>query len=179
IHSKKAEINIISTGVGEVLESDVQLAAASKAVIIGFHTQIESHADELVKQLSVQVKLHNIIYHAIDDVKSILADMLDKVAIETDKGKTEVKAIFKSSHYGTIAGCIVTEGTIHRNHQIRIKRGTEMVWKGTISSLKRVKEDVREVAKGLECGVVLNGFSDYKEGDILESYEITYISQEL
>ncbi|MBA2727166.1 MAG: translation initiation factor IF-2 [Parachlamydiaceae bacterium] len=86
IHSKKAEINIISTGVGEVLESDVQLAAASKAVIIGFHTQIESHADELVKQLSVQVKLHNIIYHAIDDVKAILADLLDKVAIESDKG---------------------------------------------------------------------------------------------
>ncbi len=179
IHSKKAEINIISTGVGEVLESDVQLAAASKAVIIGFHTQIESHADELVKQLGVQVKLHNIIYHAIDDVKVILAELLDKVAIETDKGKTEVKAIFKSSHYGTIAGCIVTEGTIHRNHQVRLKRDNEQIWKGSISSLKRVKEDVREIAKGLECGVVLNGFQDYKEGDILESYEITYIAQEL
>lgn len=179
IDSKKAEINIISTGVGEVLESDVQLAAASKAVILGFHTQIESHADELVKQLGVQVRLHNIIYHALDDIKAIMAEMLDKVALEVEKGKTEVKAIFKSSQYGTIAGCIVTEGSIHRNHHVRLRRGNEIIWKGTISSLKRVKEDVREVVKGLECGVVLNGFSDYLEGDILESYEITYIAQEL
>jgi translation initiation factor IF-2 len=179
IESKKAEINIISTGVGEVLESDVQLAAASKAVILGFHTQVESHADELIKQLSVQVRLHNIIYHAIDDIKVVLADLLDKVAIETEKGKTEVKATFKSSHHGVIAGCMVIEGSIHRSHQTRVKRDGEVIWKGTISSLKRVKEDVREVTKGIECGVLLNGFNDFKEGDIIESYEITYIVQEL
>lgn len=179
ITSTKAEINIIFTGVGEISESDVQLAAASKAIIVGFHTQIESHADSLVKELGVQVRLHDIIYHAIDDVKALLAGLLDKTAIETEKGKAVVKATFKSSHYGIIAGCQVTEGTIHRNNQARVRRGKEVIWKGTISSLKRVKEDVREVSKGLECGIVLNGFSAYMEDDVIESYEITYIIQEL
>ncbi len=179
ITSTKAEINIIFAGVGEISESDVQLAAASKAIIVGFHTQIESHADSLVKELAVQVRLHDIIYHAIDDVKSVLAGLLDKIAIETEKGKAEVKAIFKSSQYGTIAGCQVIEGTIHRSHNMRLRRGKDILWKGTLNSLKRVKEDVREVSKGLECGIVLNGCSIYQEFDILESYEITYIIQEL
>ena len=179
IESKKAELNIIFTGVGEVSESDVQLAAASKAVIVGFHTQIESHADTLVKQLGIQVRLHNIIYHAIDDVKDLLSGLLDKIAQETDQGKAEVKAIFKSSHYGIIAGCQVIEGLIKRNHSIRLRRDKDIIWKGGIASLKRVKEDVREVAKGLECGIVLANFTDVQEGDVLEAYETTYITQEL
>lgn len=179
IQSQKAELNIIFAGVGEVSESDVQLAATSKAVIIGFHTQIESHAEALVKQLGVQVKLHNIIYHAIDDVKLLMSALLDKIALETDKGKAEVKATFKSSHLGVIAGCIVTEGAIHRSNSVRLRRDKEIIWKGSISSLKRVKEDVREVAKGLECGIVLNNCPDVREGDTLEAYEVTYITQEL
>lgn len=170
---------MISASVGEVSESDVQLAAASKAVIIGFHTAIEGHAEPLVKQLGVQVRSHDIIYHAIDDVKLLMAGTLDRIAQETDKGQALVKAIFKSSHTGLIAGCQVIEGTIHRNHHIRVKREGEVIWKGTISSLKRVKEDVREVQKGLECGILLNNFTDIKEGDILEAYEVTYIAQEL
>lgn len=179
IESDKAELNIIFHGVGEVTESDVQLAAASKAVILGFHTQIESHAEPLVKQLGVQVRMHNIIYHAIDDIKVVLAGLLEKIAQETEKGKAFVKATFKSSHTGVIAGCQVTEGSIHRNNHVRIRRGEEVVWKGSIASLKRVKEDVREVQKGLECGILLSNFSDVQENDILEAYEITYISQEL
>lgn len=179
IESQKAELNIIFAGVGEVSETDVQLAATSKAVIIGFHTQIESHADVLMKQLGVQVKLHNIIYHAIDDIKLLMAALLDKIALETEKGKAVVKATFKSSHLGIIAGCVVSEGIIHRSNAIRLRRGKDVIWKGSISSLKRVKEDVREVAKGLECGIVLNGFTDYLEGDVLEAYEVTYITQEL
>jgi translation initiation factor IF-2 len=179
IESEKADLNIIFTGVGEVSESDVQLAAASKAVILGFHTQIESHAEPLVKQLGVQVRMHNIIYHAIDDIKTIMAGLLEKLAKETEKGKAIVKATFKSSQAGVIAGCQVTEGAIHRNNYIRLRRGEEVVWKGTIASLKRVKEDVREVQKGLECGILLNNFSDIQEGDILEAYDVTYIAQEL
>lgn len=179
IHSDKVELNVISAGVGEVSESDVQLATASKAVIVGFHTAIESHAEPLVKQLGVQVRSHDIIYHAIDDVKLLMAGTLERIAQETDRGKVLVKAIFKSSHAGVIAGCQVIEGTVHRNHHIRLKRGDEVVWKGTISSLKRGKEDVREVQKGFECGILLNNFTDTREGDILESYEVTYIAQEL
>jgi len=179
IESDKIEANIIFAGVGEVSESDVQLAAASKAVVLGFHTQIESHAEPLVKQLGVHVRLHNIIYHAIDDIKVVMTGMLEKIAQETEKGKAIVKATFKSSHTGIIAGCQITEGTIHRNDHIRVRRGEEIAWTGTISSLKRVKEDVREVTKGLECGILLNNFPDIREGDILEAYEVTYIEQVL
>lgn len=179
IESNKVDLNIIFNGVGEISESDVQLAAASKAVILGFHSKIESHAEPLVKQLGVHVSLHNIIYHAIDDIKALMTGLLDRIAQETEKGKAIVKATFKSSHTGIIAGCQVIEGSIHRNHHIRLKRGEEVIWKGTIASLKRVKEDVREVQKGLECGILLNNFSDLREGDILEAYEVTYIVQEL
>lgn len=179
IESSKAELNIIFTGVGEVSESDVQLAAASKAVIIGFHTQIESHADAIVKQLGIQVRLHDIIYHAVDDVKLLLGGLLDKIAQETERGKADVLATFKSSQHGVIAGCMVSEGIIQRNHSVRVKRNNQVIWKGSIASLKRVKEDVREVSKGFECGILLNGFNDIKEGDVIEAYEVTYITQEL
>lgn len=179
IESDKVDINIIFAGVGEVSESDVQLAAASKAVVLGFHTQIESHAEPLVKQLGVQVRLHNIIYHAVDDMKVIMGGLLDKIAQETEKGKALVKATFKSSHAGVIAGCQVIEGSIHRNYNVRVRRGAEVVWSGTIASLKRVKEDVREVQKGFECGILLNNYNDVLENDIIEAYEVTYITQEL
>ncbi|MFQ5729630.1 MAG: translation initiation factor IF-2, partial [Waddliaceae bacterium] len=179
ITSDKADINIISSGIGEISESDVLLAAASKAIILGFHTQIEAHADALVKQHGVHVSIHDVIYHAIDDVKGLMTGLLDKVAEEIEKGKAEVRATFKASQLGKIAGCIVTKGTIHRNHYIRIIRDDETIWKGTISSLKRVKEDVREVQKGVECGILLANYNDVQEGDIIEAYEITYISQQL
>jgi len=179
IKSTKAELIVISAGVGEVAESDIQLAAASKAVVVGFHTKIESHADILVKQLGVQVRLHDIIYHAIDDVKVLMAALLDKIPIETEKGKAEVKATFKSSQFGIVAGCYVIEGSIRRNDLIRVKRNGVQVWQGPMTSLKRIKDDVREVAKGLECGILLNGFPDIQAGDVLESFEVTYISQEL
>jgi translation initiation factor IF-2 len=125
------------------------------------------------------VRLHNIIYHAVDDVKELLSGLLDKIPEESEQGQALVIATFKSSHHGIIAGCQVTEGTIKRNHQIRLRRGKEVVWKGTISSLKRVKEDVKEVTKGLECGIVLANYNEAQEGDILEAYEITYRTQEL
>jgi len=179
IESTKAEINIIFTGVGEISESDVQLAAASKAVIIGFHTQIESHADALVKEMGIQVRLHDIIYHAIDDVKLLMAGLLDRIAVETEKGKAEVRAVFKSSQLGLIAGCQVIEGTITRGNTIRVRRGQEVVWKGALASLRRVKEDVREVTKGTECGILLVNYSEVQEGDILEAFEVTYLTQEL
>lgn len=179
IESDKIDLDIISAGVGEISESDVLLAAASKAMILAFHTQVESHADTLVKQHGVHVSQHDIIYHAIDDIKGLMTGLLDKIAQETERGKAEVLATFKSSQLGVIAGCRVTEGVIHRNHQIRVKRNGEELWRGSMSSLKRVKEDVREVQKGVECGILLNGFNAVQEGDILEAFEITYISQVL
>lgn len=178
IESDKVNLNVIFTGIGEVSESDAQLAKASKAVIIGFHTQVESHAETLAKELGVQIKLHDIIYHAIDDVKDMMAGTLDRLAEEKETGKANVIATFKSSHLGTIAGCLVTEGTIHRNHRLRIIRDGEQIWTGPISSIRRVKEDVREVQKGVECGIVLST-NDVQEGDVLEAFEIIYITQQL
>jgi len=179
ITSSKVEVNIISAQVGEISESDIELAAASKATVIGFHTQIESRADTLIKELKVPVKLHDIIYHAVDDIKERMLALLDKIAQENDGGEAVVKAVFKSSHLGNIAGCQVSDGIIRRNNHIRVVRNKEVIWKGPISSLKRVKEDVREVSKDQECGIVLQGFSAFKEGDILQAFEITYLSQEL
>lgn len=179
IESQKADLNIIFAGIGEISESDVQLAAASKAVIIGFHTKVESHAESLIKQMGIECRLHDIIYHVVDDVKLLMAGLLEKIALEVEKGKALVKATFKSSQLGIIAGCIVTEGTVVRKHYVRLKRNNEVIWKGSMASLKRVKEDVREVQKGLECGIVLQNFTDVKEDDVIETYDINYISQEL
>ncbi|MEC7840334.1 MAG: translation initiation factor IF-2 [Chlamydiota bacterium] len=178
IESDKVDINIIFTGVGEISESDVQLAAASKAVIIGFHTGIESHAEPLIKQYGVQVKLHDVIYHAIDSTKVMMAGTLDMLAQEEERAKAEVIATFKSSQHGVIAGCLIKDGKVNRNHHLKIIRDGEQVWKGPINSLKRHKDDVKEVAKGLECGILLST-NDIQEGDILEIFEIVYIKQEL
>lgn len=179
IISSKAEINVISAAVGEISESDIQLASASKATIMGFHTQIESHAESLIKQLKVKVRLHDIIYHAVDDVKELMVGLLDKIGQENDIGEAQVKAVFKSSHLGNIAGCQVSDGTIRRSSHIRVVRDKEVIWKGPVASLKRVKEDVREVSKGQECGILLQGFSDFKEGDVLQAYDVTYYTPEL
>lgn len=178
IHSEKAAIEILAQGVGEISESDVELAIASQASIVGFHTKVESHAEGAIKQFGVTVRLHDLIYHAIDDVKGLLRDLLDKLPEEKELGVAEVKALFKASQLGVIAGCQVLEGTILRNQRMRAVRQGTVVWDGPIASLKRLKEDVREVKKGLECGILLSGFTP-EVGDLLRSYEITYIAQEL
>lgn len=179
IESAKVILNIIFAGIGEVTESDVQLAAASKGIILGYHTQVESHAESLIKELGVQVRSHDVIYHAIDDVKDLMAGLLDKVGHEEIKGRAVVRATFKSSQFGVIAGCQVLEGSIHRNNKIRVIRAGQVVWQGEMTSLRRVKEDVREVQKGIECGIVLSGFNDAKEDDILEAFHIVYLTQQL
>lgn len=179
IKSAKIEVNIVDASVGEISESDVELASASSAMIIGFHTKIESHAEPLIKELGVKVHTFDIIYHAIEDVKKILVDMLDKTPREKELGAADVIAVFKASQLGLIAGCMVAEGSIFRNAKIRVARAGAVVWKGGISSLKRVKEDVKEVKKGFECGILLEGFKDIQVGDRIEAYEIEYLTQEL
>jgi len=179
IQSKKIDLNVISAEVGEISESDINFAVASNAIILGFHTRIEAHAEPLIKELKVKVLLHDIIYHAIDDIKNLMVEKLDKIPEENDTGAAEVKAIFKSSHLGKIAGCIVTDGTIKRGQHARLVRNGEIIWKGKIASLKRVKEDVREVSKGVECGILLENFQDVLEKDFIQVYDVTYLTQEL
>lgn len=179
IESKKVEINILSFGIGEISESDLQLASVSKAMILGFHTGIESHAEPMVKELGVTVKLHSIIYHAQDEVKALMKGLLDKIPEEREKGKAEVRALFKSSQLGVIAGCQVIDGTITRSSSVRVIREGKVIWSGPIASLKRFKEDVKEVSKGTECGIVLQGFSAYQALDIFEAFEVVYLEQDL
>lgn len=179
IETKKVDLNIISSSVGEVTESDIQLAKTSGACIIGFHTRIEGHAEELMKNMNVDIKMPKVIYEAVDIIKELMVKTLDKVAQETDKSKLEVKAVFKASRVGKIAGCSVQSGLVSRNHKARVLRDGKEVWKGNISSLKREKEDVKEVKKGMECGVVLEKFTDIEVGDIIESFEVTYHEQTL
>lgn len=179
IQTSKVDLFFVFEGIGQISESDIELAATSNALIIGFHTQVESHAETLIKQKKVSIKLHDIIYHAVDDVKSAMRDLLDKIPQENEMGEALVKAVFKSSQLGMIAGCQVTDGLIKRSHHVRLVREGTVIWKGHIASLKRVKEDVREVSKGLECGILLQGFSDFKEDDRIQAFEITYLEQEL
>lgn len=178
IESTKVVANIIFAGVGEITESDVLLANASGAVILGFHTFVESHAEPLIKQHGIKIIMHDVIYHAIDTIRDMMEALLDKLAIETERGLVEVKTVFKSSQHGLIAGCQVAEGSINRNSHIRLMRNGELIWKGAISSLKRHKDDVKEVSKGFECGVLLP-INDILEGDKLEVFEVTYQKQEL
>jgi translation initiation factor IF-2 len=180
IHSKKVRLEIVSADVGEISESDIDLALASKSTIIGFHTHIESHAADQIKQKKVPVLSHDVIYHIVDDVKERMKALLDKLEQETETGKALIKAVFKSSQLGMIAGCQITEGIIKRNCLLRQIRDKEVIWKGKISSLKRGKEEVKEVKEGFECGILLEGQrNDIKEGDLLEAYEITYLEQDL
>lgn len=179
IQSNKVRLEIVNADVGEISESDIALAAASKSQIVGFHTRIEHHAEDLIKQKSVKVILHDVIYHLIDEVKVQMKALLDKLEQENDVGEALVKAVFKSSQLGAIAGCQVTDGIIKRTHFVRQLRNGDVIWKGKIASLKRAKEDVKEVSKGLECGILLENRTDIKEGDILQAYEITYLEQEL
>ncbi|HSX25934.1 MAG TPA: translation initiation factor IF-2 [Chlamydiales bacterium] len=179
IQSDKVRLEIVSADVGEISESDIELANASKATIVGFHTSIESHAEDLIKQKKIPVYTQDVIYHLIDEVRNRMRLLLDKIEQENDVGEILVKAVFKSSQLGLIAGCQVTEGTIKRQNFVRQIRDKEIIWKGKIASLKRMKEDVKEVQKGFECGILLEGQTDIKEGDILQAYEITYLEQDL
>lgn len=179
IKSDKVRIEFVSADVGEISESDIELAAASKATIVGFHTRIESHAADLIKQKNISVYTQDVIYHLIDEVKNRMRLLLDKLEKEIEVGAAVVKAVFKSSQLGNIAGSQVTEGVIKRQSNIRQQRGNNIIWRGKLASLKRVKEDVKEVQKGFECGIVLEGQSDVREGDIFQAYDITYLEQDL
>jgi translation initiation factor IF-2 len=177
--SQKVQINFISENVGQISESDIELAAASNSAIIGFHTSVQSHATADISRKKIIVKCHDIIYQLINDVKQMMAEKLDKIRIETEVAAVNVKAIFKSSQLGLIAGCQVAEGTIKRNHHVKVERNKKVIWEGSISSLKRNKDDVKEVAKGLECGILLDRFSELEVGDVIKGFEITYQAQEL
>ncbi len=167
----EVKVKVIHAAVGGITESDINLAATANAIIIGFNVRPEPKAQELAEQLGIDIKLYSIIYEVIDDVKKALVGMLQPEIKEKILGRAEVRAVFKISKIGSVAGCYVLNGVISRaSDGIRVIRDNIVVYEGKISSLKRFKEDVREVQAGYECGITIENFNDLKEGDILENY---------
>jgi translation initiation factor IF-2 len=178
IESKKIDLEIIHAGVGPISESDILLASASNAVVIGFNIKVESMAVGAAKREGVQVKLYSIIYELIDQVKEAMAGMLDPEHRETIIGHAEVKQVFKLSK-GIVAGCLVTDGRIARTARARVLRRRQPVYDGGLSTLRRFQDDVKEVRVGLECGIKLGDFSEYQVGDIIECYLLEAVAQKL
>jgi translation initiation factor IF-2 len=178
IESKKIDLEIIHAGVGPISESDILLASASNAVVIGFNVKVESMAVGAAKREGVQVKLYSIIYELLDQIKESMAGLLDPEHRETVIGHAEVKQIFKLSK-GLVAGCLVTDGRIARTARARVLRKRQPVYDGGLSTLRRFQDDVKEVRVGLECGIKLGDFSEYQVGDVIECYLLEAVAQKL
>ncbi len=175
----EVKVNVIHAAVGAISESDVHLAQASKAVIIGFNTRADAGARKAAETAGVDIRYYNIIYDAVDEVKAALSGMLSPEKREDITGLVEIRQVFRATRIGTIAGCYVLEGVIKRSSRARLLRNHIVVWDGEIESLKRFKEDVREVRGGFECGLSLKNFSAYEEGDQLEVYDVTEVARTL
>ncbi len=177
IPSEEVKLNVIHRGVGTVNESDVLLAAASEAVIIGFGVKSEPHANELREREGVDVRLYKVIYEAVEDIKKAMSGLLRPEKKETVIGSAEVREVFRLSRVGTVAGSFVTSGVVRRNAKVRLVRDEEILFDGAIRSLKRFKDDVREVSAGFECGIGLEGFDDIAVGDVIQIYTIEEIAR--
>ena len=176
----EVKVNIVHAAVGGITESDVNLALASKAVIIGFNARADAAARKLAENSGVDIRYYNVIYDAVDEIKAALSGMLAPERKENVLGLVEVRQIFKISKIGTVAGCYVTEGTIRRsNAKVRVLRDNVVIHDGELDSLKRFKDDVREVKAGFECGLSLRNFDDLKVGDVLEVYEVVEVARSL
>ncbi|MEZ4402711.1 MAG: translation initiation factor IF-2 [Kofleriaceae bacterium] len=170
--TEKVKVNVIATGVGGITESDVNLAKAGGAIILGFHVRPAGKSNKLAEQEGVQIRLYDIIYDALDEVKSAMAGLLAPIKREQTMGKLEVRDTFTVPKIGMVAGCRVTEGKITRKALLRIVRDAVQVYEGRVGSLRRFKDDVSEVATGYECGVMVAGYNDLKVGDVIETYEV-------
>jgi translation initiation factor IF-2 len=179
LSTDEVKVNIVHAAVGGITESDVNLALASKAVIIGFNTRADVAARKLAEHNGVDIRYYNIIYEAVDEVKAALSGMLAPDKKESQLGLIEVREVFKISKIGTVAGCYVLEGLIRRGAKIRVLRDNVVIHDGELDSLKRFKDDVREVKAGFECGLSVKGFNDIEKGDQLEAYEIVEVSRTL
>ncbi|MFM9968922.1 MAG: translation initiation factor IF-2 [Burkholderiales bacterium] len=179
LSTEEVRVTVVHTAVGGIAESDVNLALASKAVIIGFNTRADGAARKLAESAGVDIRYYNIIYEAVDDVKAALSGMLSPEKKENILGLVEIRQIYRISKVGTVAGCMVLEGLVRRSARVRLLRDNVVLLDGELDSLKRFKDDVREVKSGFECGLSLKNFNDLKEGDQLEAYEVQEIARSL
>jgi translation initiation factor IF-2 len=176
---EQVTVNIIRDGVGGITESDVMLASASDAVVIGFNVRPVGNAAQVAEQEGVEIRTYSVIYKIVEELRAAMEGMLEAVAVEEEIARVEVRATFKASRVGTIAGSYVVEGTVRRGAQCRLVRDGTVVYDGRIGSLRRFKDDVREVTAGMECGIVLENYPDVKEGDVIEVYETKQVEQTL
>jgi translation initiation factor IF-2 len=172
LSNKEVQIHILRQAVGQITESDVLLAAASAAIVVGFHVRPDARVREIAEREKVEIRLYDIIYKAVEDVKLALEGLLKPELTEVVLGAASVREVFKLSKSGTVAGCMVTSGTVPRTGKIRLLREGQTVWTGRIGSLRRFKDDVREVTSGFECGIALDGMNDVKVGDVIEAFAI-------
>jgi translation initiation factor IF-2 len=177
--SDKIVVRIIHSGVGGVTESDVMLAVASDAVVIGFHVKASPRAQELIEKEGIDARFYSIIYEVVEDIKKAMEGLLEPTYKEMVEGRAEIRQIFSSSKIGAIGGAMVIKGRVMRNHHVRVIRDHIVVFEGKLSSLKRFKDDVREVSEGYDCGLTFAGFNDFHEKDIVEAYKLEKVSPTL
>jgi translation initiation factor IF-2 len=179
LSTEEVKVQIVYAAVGGISESDVNLAIASKAVIIGFNTRADAGARKLAEGNSVDIRYYNIIYDAVDDVKAAMSGMLTPDKKEEVIGIAEIRQVFRISKIGAIAGCMVTSGIVRRSARLRLLRNNVVVFTGELESLKRFKDDAKEVKENFECGLNIKGYNDIEEGDQLEFFEIREIARTL
>jgi translation initiation factor IF-2 len=179
LSNEKVKINVLRSGVGAITETDVLLASASNAIIIGFNVRPERKAQEIAEQEKVDIRLHSIIYELQDEIKKAMTGLLEPVIKETYQGRAEVRETFRIPKVGTVAGCVIADGSIKRDAEVRLLRDNVVVYKGKIGSLRRFKDDVSEVRNGMECGIAIVNYGDVKVGDVIEAFTTERIAVEL
>jgi translation initiation factor IF-2 len=179
IGTDEARVEIIHSGVGAVNETDVELAAASQAIVIGFNVTADPGARRLAEERMVQLRSYEVIYDVVDDVRKALEGLLKPIEKEVVQGHLTVRQIFKISKVGTVAGCYVTDGLITRHSSVRLIRDGKPIWQGKLDNLKRLKDDAREVRAGYECGLKLAGYDDVKTDDSLEAFTVEQVARTL
>ena len=175
----EVQVQVVLSGVGGITESDIMLAAASDAIVLGFNVRPVGDAAQVADREGVEIRTYSVIYRAIDELRDAMQGMLAPEEVEESVGTVEVRAIFRASRVGTIAGCYVTDGKVTRGAKARLVRDGTIVYDGTVDSLRRGAEDVREVASGFECGIVLHNYADVKEGDVIEVYDTKQVERQL
>jgi translation initiation factor IF-2 len=175
----EVRVNIVRSAAGGITEDDVSLAMASNAIVVGFNVRPDKQAKELADREGIDIRLYRVIYDAIDDVRSALSGMLKPGEREEELGRAEIRTIFRVPRIGVVAGCYVTDGRIERDAQARLVRDGVVVYEGKIGSLRRFKDDVKEVAQGYECGIAIEGYQDVKEGDVIEAFEVHEVARSI
>ena len=179
LSTDEVKLKLLHSSAGAVTENDVLLADASDALIIGFHVDIDTRAAEAAKDRGVEIKIYTVIYQAIEEMKAALEGLLEPELVEKNTGQATVKEVFRISRVGAIAGCIVTDGKIERSCEVRVIRNSRVAFTGKLESLKRFKDDVKEVVEGYECGIKISNHDDVRKNDVIQGYMVEKVARKL